>query len=68
MDKLYDVKETAALLKTNPKTVYELMNSGLLPYLIIGRRKVRSTSLDKFLADYDGYDLTDPAQPKRIAH
>ena len=57
---LYTVKEVSELLHTNPTYVYELIKAGLLPVLKLGSYKVRKESLNKFLADYEGKDLTDP--------
>lgn len=63
---LYTVSEVARLLKTKPEMVYKLMNKGLLPYMVIGRRKVRATTLEAFLAKYEGYDITDPENIQKI--
>jgi len=57
---LYTVKEVSELLHTNPTYVYNLIKAGLLPVLKLGSYKVRRESLNKFLADYEGKDLTDP--------
>ena len=58
---LYTVKEVSELLHTNPTYVYNLIKAGLLPVLKLGSYKVRRESLNKFLADYEGKDLTDPS-------
>ena len=47
-ERLYTVAEVAEILKSNPNDVYKLMNTGLLKYLVIGRRKVRETTLNNF--------------------
>ena len=47
-ERLYTVTEVAEILKSNPNYVYKLMNTGLLMYLVIGRRKVRETTLNQF--------------------
>ena len=57
---LYTVREVSELLHTNPTYVYNLIKAGLLPALKLGSYKVRRESLNKFLADYEGKDLTDP--------
>lgn len=59
-DILLTVKEVAKLLKTNPDYVHKLRKSGLLPFLKIGQYKVRKVSLEKFLEQYEGKDITDP--------
>ena len=57
---LYTVKEVSELLHTNTTYVYTLIKAGLLPVMKLGSYKVRKESLNKFLADYEGKDLTDP--------
>lgn len=46
---LYTVKEVAAILLVNANTVYDLMNSGELPYLLLGSKKVRGSDLEHFI-------------------
>ncbi len=65
-DMLYTVAEVAVLLKTNPNKVYDLIRSGKLPALKIGATKIRKVSFEKFLKDFDGYDVTDPEDVKEI--
>ena len=67
-ERLYTVAEVAEILKSNPNDVYKLMNTGLLKYLVIGRRKVRETTLNNFLAEFEGYDITDPENVKGVQH
>ena len=57
---LYTVQEVADILKTNVSYVYKLKDAGLIRFMKIGRLKCRKTSLEEFLAKYDGCDLTDP--------
>lgn len=49
---LYTVKEVAKILKTNPAGVYEYINRGQLPCLILGSKKIRGTDLEKFIEQY----------------
>lgn len=56
-DKLLTVAEAAKRLSTSESMVYDLMNKGLLPYLEIGRRKIRESTLVQFIAEYEGYSL-----------
>lgn len=49
---LYTVKEVAKILKTNPAGVYELINAGELPCLVLGAKKVRGTDLERFIEQY----------------
>lgn len=57
---LYTVQEVAAILKTNVSYVYKLQQAGLIRFMKIGRLKCRKSSLEEFLAKYEGFDLTDP--------
>lgn len=57
---LYTVQEVAMILKTNVSYVYKLQQAGLIRFMKIGRLKCRKSSLEEFLAKYEGFDLTDP--------
>ena len=57
---LYTVKEVSELLHTNTTYVYTLIKSGILPAMKLGTYKIRKDSLNKFIADCEGKDLTDP--------
>lgn len=56
---LYTVKEAGAVLGVNSGMVRKLIKKGLLPGLKLGCLKVRKTSLEKFIKDYDGMNLDD---------
>lgn len=56
-DRLLTVAEVTERLATSEAMVYDLMNKGLLPYLEIGRRKIRESTLVQFIAEYEGYSL-----------
>ena len=64
---LYTVQEVADILKTNTDYVYKLHRSGLLRFLKIGRLKCRKSTLEEFLALYDGKDISDPFNVQEIA-
>lgn len=66
MDELLTTSEVAKLLKCNKNFVGTLFKSGLLPYLQLGSRKVRRKALEEFLEKYEGWDLSDPYNPKPI--
>ena len=57
---LYTVKEVSELLHTNTTYVYSLIKIGLLPVMKLGTYKIRKDSLNKFIKDCEGKDLTDP--------
>ena len=59
-DELYTVQEVSKILKTNPAYVYKLHKSGLLRFIKVGSLKCRKSTLEKFLSDYDGMDISDP--------
>ena len=46
--------------------VYKLQKSGLLKFMKIGRWKVRKVTLEAFLEKWDGWDISDPFNPKQI--
>ena len=56
---LYTVSEVAELTGLGKGLIYALIDSGLLKALKIGGFKVRRETLEQFLADYDGCDLGD---------
>lgn len=58
-DMLFNVKEVAEILKTNPAFVYELIKKGFLPALKLRSLKVRKIALLDFLQKYEGKDFTD---------
>lgn len=59
-DKLiYTVQEVATILHSSPNYIYELINKGYLPAIKLGSIKVLKTSLEKFLIQNEGKDLSD---------
>lgn len=63
---VYSVKEVSKILKVNTNKVYDFIYSGLLPSIKLGEYKVTENSLEKFLEDYNGWDISNPYKPKRI--
>lgn len=59
---LLTIAEVAKALKTNVTYVHRLRTAGLLPCIKLGSYKVRKEALEKFLKDYEGYDLTNPEE------
>jgi hypothetical protein len=55
------------LLKCNKNFAGEILKAGLLPYLQLGSRKVRRNAFEEFLQKYEGWDLSDPYNPKPIS-
>ncbi|GAA0733747.1 helix-turn-helix domain-containing protein [Clostridium oceanicum] len=58
-DYLYTVDEVASILKVNRNAVYDLIRSGNLVALKLGRLKVTKPMILKFLKDFNGKDLSD---------
>lgn len=65
-DRLLTIVEVAERLQTSKNNVYELLRKGFLPYLIVGDRKVRESSFNKFIAESEGYD-TNGEELKKIS-
>ena len=65
-DILLTVKQVSEILKTNVDYVYKLKDSGLLPFIKIGKYKVLRTTLIEFLMKYQGKDITDPYEIKEL--
>ena len=63
---LYTVKETAEILKCNVDYVHKLRKSGLIRFMKLGSYKVREIELKRFLAEAEGWDLTDPFNVKEL--
>lgn len=56
---LLTVKEVSKILKVNVHKVYDLIRAGMLPALKLGSLKIRKSSLEKFLDEYEGMDISD---------
>ena len=63
---LYTVKEVSTVLGINIHLVYDLIKRGLLPALKLGSLKVRKSSLEDFVAKYEGMDLSDLENIKEL--
>lgn len=59
MEYLYTVEETAKLLKVNRNMVYDLINTGHLRAIKLGRKKIPSFEIERFLREYIGKDMSD---------
>lgn len=65
-DVLLTVQEAKMVLGIGSDNyIYELINCGLLDFLIIGSKKIRKSTLDKFLKDYEGVDITELIRTKK---
>lgn len=66
MNELLEVAEVAKRLKCNKNKVYDLIKSGQLVGLKLGRMKVSTIELDDFFVRNAGKDLTDPFNVKDL--
>ena len=64
---IYTVKEASKILKTNTDFVYSLIRKGYLRCLKLGSYKIRKSTLEEFLAKYEGFDLSDLDNVKELA-
>lgn len=63
---LYTVAETSKILKTNSSYVYNLIKLGFLPAIKLGSYKIRKSTLENFLQEYENKDLTDLTNIKEL--
>ena len=63
---IYTVKEIAKILHTSPNYIYKLIDKGYLPAIRLGSIKVLKSSLDKFLEENEGNDLSDVNNIKKL--
>lgn len=63
---IYTVKEVAKLLHCSPNYVYELIEKGYLPAIKLGSVKILKKSLDSFLLENEGNDLSDIGNIKKL--
>ena len=56
---IYTVQEVASILHSSPNYIYELIRKGYLPAIKIGSLKVLKTTLERFLIQNEGKDLSD---------
>lgn len=63
---LYTVSETSKILKTNSSYVYSLIKLGILPAIKLGSYKIRKSTIENFLQQYENKDLTDLTNIKEL--
>lgn len=64
---IYTVQEVAALLHSSPNYIYTLIEKGLLPALKLGSIKILKSSLEKFLCDNEGQDLSNISNVQELS-
>ena len=63
---IYTVQEVASILHSSPNYIYELIRKGYLPAIKLGSLKVLKTTLERFLIQNEGKDLSDLNNIKKI--
>ena len=63
---IYTVKEVAKILHTSPNYIYTLIDKGNLPAIKLGSIKILKSSLETFLIENQGSDLSDLENVKKI--
>ena len=63
---VYTVKEVSEILRCGRNYVYKLIESGQLRCMKLGSIKIRKSTLEEFLTKWDGYDISDPLNPKEL--
>ena len=56
---IYTVQEVASILHSSPNYIYDLIRKGYLPAIKLGCLKVLKTTLERFLIQNEGKDLSD---------
>lgn len=56
---IYTVQEVAKILHSSPNYIYSLIDKGYLPAIKLGSIKILKTTLEKFLIENEGNDLSD---------
>lgn len=56
---IYTVQEVASILHSSSNYIYELIRKGYLPAIKLGSLKVLKTTLERFLIQNEGKDLSD---------
>lgn len=63
---IYTVQEVASILHSSPNYIYELIRKGYLPAIKLGSLKVLKSTLERFLNQNEGKDLSDLSNIKKI--
>lgn len=63
---IYTVQEVAKMLHSSPNYIYSLIDKGYLPALKLGSIKILKTTLEKFLQENEGKDLSNINDIKKL--
>ena len=63
---IYSVHDVAKMLHSSPNYIYSLIDKGFLPAIKLGSIKILKSTLEKFLIENEGNDLSDINNIKKI--
>ena len=63
---IYTIQEVAKMLHSSPNYIYTLIEKGYLPALKLGSLKILRSSLEKFLIENEGNDLSNINDIKKL--
>ncbi len=63
---IFSVKEVAEMLHSSPNYIYSLIEKGYLPAIKLGSLKILKSTLERFLIENEGNDLSDINNIKKI--
>ena len=63
---IYTVQEVASILHSSPNYIYELIRKGYLPAIKLGSLKVLKSTLERFLIQNEGKDLSDLTNIRKV--
>lgn len=63
---IYTVKEVAKMLHSSLNYIYLLIEKGYLPAIKLGSMKILKSTVERFLIENEGYDLSDVNNIKKI--
>ncbi len=63
---IYTVQEVAKILHSSPNYIYSLIDKGYLPAIKLGSIKILKSTLEKFLLENEGKDLSNINDIKKI--
>lgn len=63
---IYTVQEVAKILHSSPNYIYTLIEKGYLPASKLGSTKILKSTLERFLIENEGNDLSDLTNIKKL--
>lgn len=63
---IYTVQEVAKMLHSSPNYIYLLIEKGYLPAIKLGSIKILKSTLENFLKENEGNDLSDINNIKKL--